>query len=262
MRYIHIQNWEQYQHYKKRDPVWIKLYHRLLDNYEYGRLQDASKLLLFSLYMLAARTGNKIPADLDWIKSKAMIKGEVTLKELEDAGFISYSGDSPNCYQDASKPLATCYARDRDRDRDREDSKEGSKEPSFVPERSAPKKSKQPKCPQEEIKFLYHEILPELPKVESWPDHLQKILRARWRESPARQCRQWWVDYFTYVRGSDFLMGRKSEWQADLEWLIRPQNMTKVLNGRYHRQNGRLVGITEWLKKSEEKGEVISYEAG
>lgn len=118
MRYIHIRNWEEYQHYKNRDPVWIKLYHRLLDDYEYGCLQDASKLLLFSLYMLAARTGNKIPADLDWIKSKAMIKGKVNLEELEATGFISYSGDVPSCYQDASKSLATCYAREEKR-RDR-----------------------------------------------------------------------------------------------------------------------------------------------
>lgn len=83
-----MKNWEEYQHYKKRDPIWIKMYHRLLDDYEYGCLRDDSKLLLFSLYLLAAKTGNRIPADLEWIKAKAMIKGNIDLSELKETGFV------------------------------------------------------------------------------------------------------------------------------------------------------------------------------
>lgn len=106
MEYFSIKNWETFQHYTSRNPPWIKLYHSLLDDYEYGCLQDASKLLLISLFMLASRTGNKIPLDHKWIKQKAMLTIEPDLKPLLDAGFINYNGDASKllaiCKQDAS----------------------------------------------------------------------------------------------------------------------------------------------------------------
>lgn len=113
MDHIQIQNWTEYQHYSQRNPPWIKLHNKLLDNYEYGRLQDASKLLLISLYLLASRTDNKIPFDLEWIRSKAMLKGKIDLKPLIDAEFITVIAD---CNQDASTELSTCLTQ-KSRDR-------------------------------------------------------------------------------------------------------------------------------------------------
>ncbi len=103
--YIRIRNWDRYQHYSRRDPPWIKLYHKLLDDYDYGCLQDASKLLLMTLYMLASRTGNNIPADPEWIKSKGMLKGKVDIKPLIKCNYIEYVAD---CKQDASNMIAQC----------------------------------------------------------------------------------------------------------------------------------------------------------
>ena len=105
MNTLSIVNWEKYQHYKHRNPPWIKLYHAILDDYQYGCLQDASKLLLISLFLLASRTGNSIPADKKWIQNKAMIKGEIDFKPLLDAGFITING---YCKHDASNVLASC----------------------------------------------------------------------------------------------------------------------------------------------------------
>jgi hypothetical protein len=102
---ISIRNWSKYQHYTDRNPPWIKLYHSLLDDYEYSCLQDASKLLLMSLYLLASRTGNKIPADSEWIRQKAMIKTKIDLAPLATAGFIEINS---NGNQDASVMLASC----------------------------------------------------------------------------------------------------------------------------------------------------------
>jgi len=50
-------------------------------------------------------------------------------------------------------------------------------------------------------------------------------------------------------------MGKKTDFQSDLEWIIRPTNMTKVLNGRYHRDNGskKNLGIEQWLKIRQER---------
>lgn len=109
---ISIANWAEYQHYGKRNPPWIKLHNKLLDNYDYACLQDASKLLLISLYLLASRTDNKIPHDIDWIRGKALIKGKVDLRPLLDAGFVLYNKDMlAGCKQDAINPLAICLCK-------------------------------------------------------------------------------------------------------------------------------------------------------
>lgn len=103
---ISIKNWDEFQHYKDRNPPWIKFYHSLLDDYEYSCLQDDSKLLLISLYLLAAKTSNKIPYDLKWIQTKAMLNKKPKLQPLIDFGFIFIDEiDSEmlsQCKQDAS----------------------------------------------------------------------------------------------------------------------------------------------------------------
>jgi len=100
-------------------------------------------------------------------------------------------------------------------------------------------------CPQKEIIELYHTILPELPQVRTWPESNQKILRTRWKEEPERQNLSWWESYFKYIHESTFLTGRETDFTADLEWVVRPKNMTKIINGRYHKQ--KHGGIMAWL---------------
>jgi len=101
---------------------------------------------------------------------------------------------------------------------------------------TAKKQAKERRCPHQEIIAAYHEILPMLPRVKAWPESRRRLLSARWREDRARQSLEWWRDYFTLVKQCPFLLGREKEWRADLEWLIRPRNMPKVLDGRYQRQ--------------------------
>ena len=121
MDYLSIKNWDKYQHYKDRNPPWIKLHHSLLDDYEFSCLQDASKLLLMILYMLASRTENKIPADPEWIRQKGMLKTKPDFTELLVVGFIDKFDDAGNlladCLQDASKVLDQ---RQRQRQRQRQ----------------------------------------------------------------------------------------------------------------------------------------------
>jgi len=116
---------------------------------------------------------------------------------------------------------------------------------------------KTPPCPQQEIVNLYHKTLPELPRVNQWPENLQVILRTRWKEDPVRQNLAWWEQFFRYVQESDFLLGRTKEaFVADLEWLVRPKNFVKIANGRYHGR-GNLSskpqpGIAAWLAERSE----------
>lgn len=107
-----------------------------------------------------------------------------------------------------------------------------------------------PECPHKKIIGLYLKILPEMPEVKIWNDDQESWLRTRWKEDKSRQSLDWWKKFFSWIRESDFLMGRtKEEFQCDLEWLIRKRNFAKIANGRYHRKkNGAQPGIDEWLK--------------
>ena len=88
MEYFQVVNWDEFQHYKDRNPPWIKLHNQLLDNYDFCCLQDASKAHLLCIWMLASRTGNKIPLNSDWLKGKIGSTGNIDLDELLASGFI------------------------------------------------------------------------------------------------------------------------------------------------------------------------------
>lgn len=95
-----------------------------------------------------------------------------------------------------------------------------------------------PNCPHVAIIDLYHEILPELAEVRIWESDRQELLRARWKGAAERQDLQWWRDYFTSVRDMPFLMGQRTgrdgnAFACTLEWLVRPKNFAKVIEGNY-----------------------------
>lgn len=114
-----------------------------------------------------------------------------------------------------------------------------------------------PPCPHQEIVDLYHRILPQSPRVVTWPKHLQGILKTRWREVPDRQSIDWWEKFFMYVSRSEFLTGKaKTSFVADMEWLVRPTNFAKILNGRYNRNTSfakAQPGISKWLEERRQK---------
>jgi hypothetical protein len=90
--YLAISNWDKYQHYKDRNPPWIKLSTDTFQDYNFGCLQDASKLLAICLWTLAARNKDgKIPNDLEWIKKQGNLSASIKpchLQELIGEGFL------------------------------------------------------------------------------------------------------------------------------------------------------------------------------
>lgn len=94
------------------------------------------------------------------------------------------------------------------------------------------------KCPHQEIIDTYHSICPMLPKIRDVTSSLTKRLSARWREKTERKSLAWWEGYLKNdVAASDYLTGKINDWCADLFWLTGPENMTKVLNGRYRNKD-------------------------
>ena len=112
------------------------------------------------------------------------------------------------------------------------------------------------RCPHKEIIALYHKTLPELTPVKLWTEKRKAYLRSRWREDKARQDPKWWEGYFQQVRNMPLLMGKVNHFKADLEWLIRPNNMPKVIEGKYlDSDSGGDGTLSKWLKSRKEKGQ-------
>lgn len=104
--HLRIRNLEKYQHYRDRNPPWVKLHRDLLENYEFEQLPDATKAHALLLLLLAARIGNVIPIDPLWIGRKIGALSPVDLTQLLKAGFLEVSG--ADCKRVASEMLADC----------------------------------------------------------------------------------------------------------------------------------------------------------
>ena len=106
--------------------------------------------------------------------------------------------------------------------------------------------SKIPPCPHQAIIDLYHQTLPELPKVISWNKTREAHLKQRWRElftefecKSSEEALDWFKnDFFQFIKNSKFLTGKtqskdRRPFLADLEWVIKPTNFTKIIERKY-----------------------------
>lgn len=92
-------------------------------------------------------------------------------------------------------------------------------------------------CPHQKIVDLYHEILPELPRIKDWHKTRQQHLRQRWAENKKRQDLDWWRRLFDYIKTKcPLLLGENDRhWTADLEWICKKSNFVKIIEGKYER---------------------------
>jgi|SRR5947209_7198140 len=103
-QFIRIINWERFQHYKDRNPPWIKLHRELLTSRTWITSDDTSRALAIACMVLAAETGNSIPFDPVFIKRRAYLNQEPDFAQLLAAQFIEIIDESGN----ASSVLAGC----------------------------------------------------------------------------------------------------------------------------------------------------------
>ena len=69
-----------------------------------------------------------------------------------------------------------------------------------------------------------------LPVARSLPPGRRKSLNARFREHGVGS----WAIVLANIRASDFLQGKNDRrWRPNLDWIIKPENYTKILEGNY-----------------------------
>ncbi|HPE80103.1 MAG TPA: helix-turn-helix domain-containing protein [Gammaproteobacteria bacterium] len=105
------------------------------------------------------------------------------------------------------------------------------KEPSRTPKEKS--EHSIPTCPHAEVIAIYHEVLPELPRVQParWQGSTRaRDLQARWREDERHRNLRFWRWFFEAVRVSPFHLGENARgWRADLGWLMKRSNFDKVI---------------------------------
>ena len=109
-----------------------------------------------------------------------------------------------------------------------------------------------PDCNHQGVIDLYHQQLPTLRRVEVWNAARQGYLRQRWREvaaelgkdkaTSASAVLDWFNDFFGHINKSKFLIGKVNSkdgrsFTADLEWILKPSNFAKIVEGKYHGAN-------------------------
>ena len=97
--FISVARFAEFQHYSQRNPPWIKLHTRLLDDERYITLPDAQKAALMGLFLQAARSDNKILNDPRWLQGKLGLKSKPDIPMLISKGWLEE-------HHGASDPLA------------------------------------------------------------------------------------------------------------------------------------------------------------
>lgn len=115
---LSVYNWQRFQHYKDRDPPWVKLYRDLLTSESWVLGTDLSRVVQVASIMLAPRYENKIPYRFDLLKKVMNLEcSEAAFKKAVDhlvaAKFLEIhevTSEVKVVEQSASNALATCVS--------------------------------------------------------------------------------------------------------------------------------------------------------
>jgi len=92
--------------------------------------------------------------------------------------------------------------------------------------------------PYDEIVEIYHEVLINLPGIRELTPKRKTYIKNIWEseggESEARNNIGWWNKYFEFVKTCPHLMGENNRgWTANLQWITKPENFIKIIEGNY-----------------------------
>ncbi|HRV02796.1 MAG TPA: hypothetical protein P5539_13965 [Mesotoga sp.] len=153
---------------------------------------------------------------------------EIEAKDSREEETTSYSKDESD---DESRVFSSLEARIED-------------DSSSTSDESPPERRSADFCaPYEKIRQAFIDLCPSLPAPKEsakWSGSRKRNVRARWKEYPSIE---FWEDYFNSVEESEFLSGRVTRWRADFDWLMKPSNFEKVLEGKYSNRGDRMADV-------------------
>lgn len=110
---IVIENWDAFQHYKDRDPPWVKLYRDLLTAESWVLGTDCSRLVQLAIILLAARYQNATPNNFTLLRKVASLdcsesEFNLAIAHLQSHKFLIVKQIEARPEDSASTMLATC----------------------------------------------------------------------------------------------------------------------------------------------------------
>ncbi|RXZ42685.1 helix-turn-helix domain-containing protein [Crenobacter cavernae] len=101
----------------------------------------------------------------------------------------------------------------------------------------------------ESIADLFNRTCCSLPQIKGMSADRIKHFRARWLQAGKEMGRYdpkdasagfaWWGRFFEVVEASDFLTGRKTGIRLGFDWLMKPANFLKVVEGNYDNEGAK-----------------------
>lgn len=92
-----IKNWREFQHYKDRNPPWIKLHWSILASEDWVSGDDRTRVLAIACLLLASRTDGEIDLSergIRYIQRVAYLNSRPDFKPLIDSGFLELQADA------------------------------------------------------------------------------------------------------------------------------------------------------------------------
>lgn len=222
---MRIKNWAKHQHYKDRNPPWIKLYKEILDDPDWHELSGDDAKSLIMLWLIASESND---GELPAIK-----KLSFRLRINESQANQLLARLSNWLVHDASNVLAKDYQDaipETETETEKEREKETEKETDLrKPERSA--------VPYSEIVDLYHQKLPMLAQVYKMTTLRKNKVKLLWHEE--LQSLNAWENYFDFISQSAFLTGKTigkdgRAFIADFDFIVNQTNFVKIAEEKYH----------------------------
>jgi hypothetical protein len=267
MSLLRIKNWCKYQHYKERNPPWIKLHRELLTSETWVMLADASRVLAIALMLLASDNDNKFE---DTEQFKRYVKRVAYLEELPNfsplinCGFLEkVLADASDCKQDSTNARPeTETETETETEKDQipstnvtgivGESQKTSPHKTILQKDDLQAENKIDSCPHKKIIELYHGILPEGTRIEHWTEARAKNLKSRWNDKKPHQNLAFWERFFNLIRASSFLMGKtcspgRAPYRVSLDSIIAPKMFYGIVEFKYHSREEK----DEFMKMNE-----------
>lgn len=105
--YLKVKNLDRYQHYKDRNPPWVKLHRDFLSDYDLRQCSTQSRLLFACCLILASETGNLIPNDANYLSQRTGLD----VQEQDITSLIHKGMLLATCKRSASTMLAPSATR-------------------------------------------------------------------------------------------------------------------------------------------------------
>jgi hypothetical protein len=211
---VTVKNFHKYNPPKNYATTkWVKIDTRILEDPKVAELKPTAKLLYFAIILECGKQQ----------------QSRCTFNTRLMSTMCSLRVDHLHlCANDLEQlQLLTIEKSKSDKIREDKIRKDTSKEVLVV----SAKKAKSDPCPYQDLIKLWAEKCPKLPQVRTLTEARKKHLRSRWRENSDLTI---WSDVLDRISKSKFCNGDNDRgWCADIDFLLRPDTITKVLEGKY-----------------------------